>query len=84
MVIVSTRDFRTNQTKYLNLAKAGEHVVLKSRAGNFRIYPENSDEGAIQAPRDLMVELKNTLSEVKEAIAGKRVLQSAESLLDEL
>lgn len=84
MVIVSTRDFRTNQTKYLNLAKAGEHVVLKSRAGNFRIYPENSDEGAIQAPRDLMFELKNALSEVKEAIAGKRVLQSAESLLDEL
>lgn len=84
MVIVSTRDFRTNQTKYLNLAKAGEHVVLKSRAGNFRIYPENSDEGAIQVPRDLMVELKNALSEVKEAIAGKRVLQSAESLLDEL
>lgn len=84
MVIVSTRDFRTNQTKYLNLAKAGEHVVLKSRAGNFRIYPEDSNEGAIQAPRDLMVELKNVLSEVKEAIAGKRVLQSAESLLDEL
>ena len=84
MVIVSTRDFRTNQTKYLNLAKAGEHVVLKSRAGNFRIYPENSNEGAIQAPRDLMAELKNALSEVKEAIAGKRVLQSAESLLDEL
>ena len=84
MVIVSTRDFRTNQTKYLNLAKAGEHVVLKSRAGNFRIYPEDSNEGAIQAPRDLMVELKSALSEVKEAIAGKRVLQSAESLLDEL
>lgn len=29
MVVVSTRDFRTNQTKYLNLAKAGEHVILK-------------------------------------------------------
>ena len=28
MVVVSTRDFRTNQTKYLNLAKAGEYVVL--------------------------------------------------------
>ena len=41
MVVVSTRDFRTNQTKYLNLAKAGEHVVLKSRAGNFRIFPDN-------------------------------------------
>lgn len=84
MVFVSTRDFRNNQTKYLNLAKAGEYVVLKSRVGNFRIYPEDSNESAIQAPRDLTVDLKNALSEVKEAIAGKRILRSAESLLDEL
>ena len=84
MVIVSTRDFRNNQTKYLNLAKAGEYVVLKSRVGNFRIYPEDSNERAIQTPRDLAVDLKNALSEVKEAIVGKRILQSAESLLDEL
>lgn len=84
MVFVSTRDFRNNQTKYLNLAKAGEYVVLKSHVGNFRIYPEDSNESAIQAPRDLTVDLKNALSEVKEAIAGKRILRSAESLLDEL
>ena len=38
----------------------------------------------INAPRNLMKELKNALTEVKEAIAGKRVLQSADSLLDEL
>ena len=82
MVVVSTRDFRTNQTKYLNLAKAGEHVVLKSRAGNFRIFPDNGSN--TDAPRDLMKELRNALTEVKEAIAGKRKLQSAESLLDEL
>lgn len=84
MVFVSTRDFRNNQTKYLNLAKAGEYVVLKSRVGNFRIYPEDSNEEAIQVPRNLVVDLKNALSEVKEAIACKRILQSAESLLDEL
>lgn len=84
MVFVSTRDIRNNQTKYLNLAKAGEYVVLKSRVGNFRIYPEDSNERAIQVPRDLAVDLKNALSEVKEAIVGKRILQSAESLLDEL
>ena len=83
MVVVSTRDFRTNQTKYLNLAKAGEHVVLKSRAGSFRIFPDDGGD-TIDAPRDLMKELKNALTEVKEAIAGKRVLQSADSLLDEL
>ena len=83
MVVVSTRDFRTNQTKYLNLAKAGEHVVLKSRAGNFRIFPDDGSN-SIDASRDLMKELKKALTEVKEAIAGKRKLQSADSLLDEL
>lgn len=83
MVVVSTKDFRTNQTKYLNLAKSGEHVVLKSRAGSFRIFPEDSKE-TIETSRDLMKELKNALTEVKDAIAGKRVLQSAESLLHEL
>ena len=38
----------------------------------------------IDAPRDLMKELRNALTEVKEAIAGKRKLQSADSLLNEL
>ena len=54
MVVVSTRDFRTNQTKYLNLAKAGEHVVLKSRAGSFRIFPEDEDGDTIKTPRELV------------------------------
>ena len=84
MVVISTRDFRTNQTKYLNLAKAGEHVVLKSRAGNFRIFPESNDNEAMQTSRDIVNELRSALSEVKEALMGKRTLQSADSLLDEL
>ena len=83
MVVVSARDFRTNQTKYLNLAKAGEHVVLKSRAGSFRILPDDGSD-TIDAPRDLMKELKNALTEVKETIDGKRKLQSAESLLNRI
>ena len=83
MVVVSTRDFRTNQTKYLNLAKVGEHVVLKSRVGSFRIFSDDGS-GNIETSRDLMKELRNALTEVKEAIAGKRKLQSADSLLDEL
>ena len=83
MVVISTRDFRTNQTKYLNLAKAGEHVVLKSRAGNFRISPDDGSH-SIDSSRDLMKELRNALTEVKEAIAGKRKLQSADRLRDEL
>ena len=65
------------------MVKSGEHVVLKSRAGKFRIFPEMDSE-TIETPRDLVKELRNALAEVKEAIAGKRDLQSAESLLDEL
>ncbi|WP_301604734.1 prevent-host-death family protein [Prevotella dentalis] len=65
------------------MAKAGEHVVLKSRAGCFRIFPDDGSD-TIDAPRDLMKELRNALAEVKEGIAGKRKLQSADSLLDEL
>ena len=83
MVVVSTRDFRVNQTKYLDLAKAGERVVLKSRVGTFRILPEVSSD-AVDAPRNLMGELKNALTEVKEAMAGTRTLQSADSLLNKL
>ena len=82
MVVVSTRDFRTNQTKYLNMAKSGEHVVLKSRAGSFRISPEDT-KNVQEAPRDLIIQLKNALTEVKEAIDGKRILLSAETLADE-
>ncbi len=58
-------------------------MVLKSRAGNFRISPENTKD-VKEAPRDLILELKNALTEVKEAIEGKRILLSAESLADEL
>ena len=83
MIVVNTRDFRANQTKFLNMAKSGEHVVLKSRAGSFRICPEDNASN-IEVSRDLMQELKNALTEVKLAIAGKHALQSAESLLNEL
>ena len=38
----------------------------------------------VDAPRDMMKELRNALTEVKEAMVGKRKLQSADSLLDEL
>lgn len=67
----------------LNLEKVGEHLILKSRVGNFRIFLYDGSN-TIDAPRDLMKDLKSALTEVKEAIAGKRILQSADSLLDEL
>ncbi len=61
MVVVSTRDFRNNQTKYLNLAKSGEHVILKSRLGSFRIFPEHGKEDASSLKTDAVKELVRSL-----------------------
>jgi antitoxin (DNA-binding transcriptional repressor) of toxin-antitoxin stability system len=40
MIVISTRDFRTNQTKFLDMANNGEDIVLKSRRnGSFKLVP---------------------------------------------
>ena len=83
MLVVSTRDFRTNQTKYLNKANAGEHVILKSRTGSFKIVPVSSDD-IVSNKRDLAAELRGVLQEVKDHIEGKKRLQSLDSILEEL
>lgn len=83
MLVVSTRDFRSNQTKYLSKANSGEHVILKSRAGSFKIVPITPDDDA-SSKRDIAVELREALQEMKDHINGKKRLQSLDSLLNEL
>lgn len=39
MVVVSTREFRTNQTAVLSKALEGESILLTSRIGTFKITP---------------------------------------------
>ena len=40
MLVISTREFRSKQSKYLDLARNGEDVVLKSREkGSFKLIP---------------------------------------------
>ena len=51
---------------------------------SLKIFFPDDGSHSIDSSRDLMKELRNALTEVKEAIAGKRKLQSADSLLDEL
>ncbi len=82
-MVVSTRDFRTNQTKYLSMAKEGVDVILRSRAGNFKISPIN-DEDTVVNKSDLEAKLRHALQEVIDAKKGKIQLQSAEDLLNEL
>lgn len=84
MLVISTRDFRANQTKFLDMANNGENIVLKSRGkGSFRLVPVR-EEDAILDKRDVMTELEGALQQVKDHMDGKIQLKSAETLLDEL
>ena len=80
MTIVSTKDFRSNQTKYLDMASRGERVILKSRKGSFRLTPV-----ADKKKRDITAEICNGLKAWKEYLDGDRTkMRPLDELIDEL
>ena len=83
MVVVTGRDFRANTAKYVGVALRGEDVVVKSRAGSFRVVPISEDDIVINK-RDLTEELRGALLEAKESIEGKRKLNTLDNLINEL
>ena len=85
MMIVSARDFRANQGKYFSMVNSGEHVILKSREGNFRLVPVTSSNSiSDDETQKVAADLKGALRELKEVIAGKKQLNTLDSLIDEL
>jgi antitoxin (DNA-binding transcriptional repressor) of toxin-antitoxin stability system len=82
MTIVSTRDFRANQTKFLDMALRGEHVVLKSRRGSVRLIPVEEEEPR----RDVTAEICQGMKDWKEYLeTGKSdKFRPASELIDEL
>ena len=43
-MIVTSRDFRANQSRYISIAHSGEDVILKSRAGYVKLIPVDTIE----------------------------------------
>jgi antitoxin (DNA-binding transcriptional repressor) of toxin-antitoxin stability system len=43
-MVVTSRDFRANQSRYIGYAHSGEDVILKSRAGSVRLIPVDTTE----------------------------------------
>ena len=84
MTIVSARDFRANQGKYFSMVNSGEHVILKSREGNFRLVPVTSSDSISDESQKIAAELRGALRELKQVIAGKKQLNTLDSLIDEL
>lgn len=83
MIVVTGRDFRANQSKYVGYARKGEDVVVKARYGSWRVVPITEDDVVINK-RDLTEELRGALMEAKEAIEGKRKLNTLSKLINEL
>jgi len=84
MEVISAREFRTNQTKYLGMVKEGKEVILKSRGlGSFRITPLTAQD-VVTNELDLIERLRLALQEVKLMQEGKIETLSMAKLLDEL
>lgn len=74
MQIVTTREFRSNQSKFLNEARMGKDVILTSRIGSFRIVPISENDSIVNK------EIRSSLEEVKAHIEGKTNLPLAKDL----
>lgn len=84
MIVISTRDFRANQTKFLNMAKGGEDVILKSRSsGSFKLTPVE-EEDAVVKKRDITEDLVAALRQVRDHLDGKIKLKTLDEVIDEL
>ena len=83
MVVVTGRDYRANLAKYYGLAQKGEDVVVKARYGTWKVVPITADDVVVNT-RDLTEELRGALREAKEAMQGKRKLNTLDSLINEL
>ena len=79
MTIVSIKDFRSNQGKYLGLAANGESVILTSRAGSFKIVPVSEDDGFINK-KEFFARVDQAKKDIAEgkglAVDGKEALAS--------
>lgn len=85
MIVISTRDFRANQSKFMELANKGEDIILKSRKnGSFKLVPVSEEDSLSATKRDVILELKDALQQVKDHLDGKRKMGEVDTLIDEL
>ena len=79
MTVISIRDFRSNQGKYLGLAASGESVILTSRAGSFKIVPVSEDDSLI-SKKEFFARVDQARKDIAEgkgfAVDGKEALAS--------
>jgi antitoxin (DNA-binding transcriptional repressor) of toxin-antitoxin stability system len=75
MLIISSREFRANQGKYLGLAAEGTDVLLKSRRrGSFKIVPVTEDD-TLMSKEKYFAMLDRGLQNIKEGNGKEYTLE---------
>lgn len=77
MQVVSAREFRANQGKFLMAALRGQSVLLTSRYGNFKITPLTDEDSLTQR-------VCRGLEEVKKLESGELPRRTLGDMLNEL
>ncbi len=84
MQIVTAREFRSNQGKFLGAAKRGQDVLLTSRYGNFRIIPITEDD-ALMSKEEYFAKIEKSISEVRKGKTyAMKQEESLENFLDRM
>ena len=85
MVVISSRDFRTNQSKYLGMAANGQGIVLTTRSlGSFKIVPIQEDD-TLMTREELYQKIDRGIQEIKEGKGYKvSTKEELERFLDTL
>lgn len=85
MLVISTREFRERQGKYLEKAKKGESVVLKSRSnGSFKLVPITEDD-RLMSKEAFFEKLDKSIQQAKEGKTTRFTsMEELNALLDSL
>ena len=80
MVIINSRQFRSNQSKYLGMVANGESIILRSRCyGSFKIVPVTDDD-TLMSKEEFYRRIDNGIRQLQE---GKYTEISNKQELDE-
>lgn len=80
MVIVSSRNFRTEQRKYLEMAKFDDVVISSRKYGNYKLVPLSDD--MVVSPDELDAKIRRGIAEYEK---GKTIaMKDGESSKDYL
>lgn len=80
MLVISTRDFRANQTKFLDMVNNGEDIILRSRGkGSFKLVPVSEHDTLISKEHILEPD-----TDFERAIPIEELLQNVKADIHEM